>query len=77
VAIPAAGKFSEERQAIECTRSWKRGYRWRAGIEGRIASLRRDFGWCKSAYHEQDGMGRWLGLGAMASNLRRIALAKH
>ena len=70
MAIPAAGKFSEERQAIECTRSWKRGYRWRA-------SLRRDFDWRKSAYHEQDGMERWLGLGAMASNLRRIILAKH
>ena len=77
MAIPAAGKFSEERHAIECTCSWKRGYRWRAGIEGRIASLRRDFGWRKSAYHEQDGMEPWLGLGAMASNLRRIALAKH
>ena len=28
-------------------------------------------------YHGQDGMERWLGLGAMASNLSRIALAKH
>ncbi len=76
VAIPAAGKLSEERQALERTRSWKRGYRWRAGIEGRIASLRRDFGWRKSAYHGQDGMERWLGLGVIASNLRRMALAK-
>ena len=76
VAIPAAGKVSEERQALEHTRRWKRGYRWRAGIEGRIASLRRDFGWRKSGYHGQDGMERWLGLGVIASNLRRIALAK-
>src|SRR6266704_5242382 len=36
VAIPASGKLSEERKALEHTRSWKRGYRWRAGIEGRI-----------------------------------------
>lgn len=76
VAIPAAGKLSEERQALERTRPWRRGYRWRAGIQGRIASLRRDFGWRKSAYHGQDGMERWLGLGVIASNLRRIALAK-
>jgi transposase, IS5 family len=76
VSIPAAGKLSEARQALERTRRWKRGYRWRAGIEGRIASLRRDFGWRKSAYHGSDGMERWLGLGVMASNLRRIALAK-
>jgi len=71
-----AGKLSPERQALERSRPWRRGYRWRAGIEGRIASLRRDFGWRKSAYHGQDGMERWLGLGVMASNLRRIALAK-
>src|SRR5258708_5001258 len=75
VAIPAAGKLSEERQALERTRRWKQGYRWRAGIEGRIASLRRDFGWRKSRYHEQDGMERGLGLGVIASNLRCIALA--
>src|SRR6266567_697974 len=76
VAIPAWGKLSEERHALERTRSWKRGYRWRAGIEGRIASLRRDFGWRTCGYHGQDGMERWLGLGVIASNLRRIALAK-
>ncbi len=76
VAIPAAGKLSEERQALERTRSWKRGYRWRAGIEGRIASLRRDFGWRRSDYHGLNGMERWLGFGVITSNLRRIALAK-
>jgi len=76
VAIPAAGKLSEERRALEHSRNWRRGYRWRAGIEGRIASLRRDFGWRRSGYHGQDGMERWLGLGVIASNLRRIALAK-
>lgn len=76
VAIPASGKLSEERKALEHTRTWKRGYRWRAGIEGRIASLRRDYGWSKSRYHGLDGMERWLGLGVIASNLRRIALAK-
>ncbi|MFL5589789.1 MAG: ISNCY family transposase [Ktedonobacteraceae bacterium] len=76
VAIPASGKLSAERQALEHTRTWKRGYRWRAGIEGRIASLRRDYGWRTSRYHGLDGMERWLGLGVIASNLRRIALAK-
>jgi transposase, IS5 family len=73
VAIPAEGKLSEERQALERTRTFRRGYRWRAGIEGRIASLRRDYGWRKSAYHGQEGMERWLGLGVLASNLRHIA----
>jgi len=61
---------------LERTRGFRRGYRWCAGIEGRIASLRRDFGWRKSRSHGQDGMERGLGLGVIASNLRRIALAK-
>lgn len=76
VAIPASGKLSEQRRAHEHTRAFRRGYRWRAGIEGRIASLRRDYGWRKSRYHGLDGMERWLGLGVIASNLRRIALVQ-
>ena len=46
------------------------------GIEGRIANLRRDYGLRKSAYHGQDGMERWIGLGVIASNLRHIAQAQ-
>jgi IS5 family transposase len=75
VAIPAAGKISQERRDLEHSRPWRRGYRWRAGVEGRIASLRRDYGWRKCAYHEENGMERWLGLGIVASNLRHIAQA--
>lgn len=75
VAIPALGSISVDRRAEEQTRRWKRAYRWRAGIEGRIHSLRRDYGLRKCAYHGQDGMERWIGLGVMASNLRRIAQA--
>lgn len=75
VAIPASGKLSEERKAFERTRRFRRGYRWRAGVEGRIASLRRDYGWGICLLHGQDGMERWLGLGVLSSNLRHIAAA--
>lgn len=73
VAIPVIGKASAERRALERTRAFRRAYRFRAGIEGRIASLRRDYGWHKCRYHGQDGMERWPGLGVIASNLRHIA----
>jgi transposase, IS5 family len=76
VAIPAVGKVSPMRRAVERTRRWKRAYRWRAGIEGRIASLRRDYGLRRCDYHGQDGMERWIGLGIIASNLRHIAQAE-
>ena len=75
VAIPAVGKLSAEQKNVQQSRRWKRGYRWCAGIEGRIASLRRDYGWRRSGYHGEDGMERWLGLGVLASNLRHVAQA--
>jgi transposase, IS5 family len=76
VAIPAVGKISAKRQAVEHSPPFRRGYRWRAGIEGRIHSLRRDYGLRRCAYHGMAGLKRWLGWGIMASNLKHIAQAK-
>ena len=76
VAIPAVGKVSAKRQAVEHTRTFRRAYRWRAGIEGRINSLRRDYGLRRCAYHGMAGLKRWLGWGIVASNLKHIAQAK-
>lgn len=42
--VPAAGRVLAERRAGEHTRAWKRRFRWRAGIEGRIHRLRRIYG---------------------------------
>jgi hypothetical protein len=67
VAIPAVGKISPLRQAVEGTRRWRRAYRWRAGIEGRIASLRRDYGLRRCDYYGQGGMERWIGFGIIGS----------
>jgi transposase, IS5 family len=76
VAIPAVGKISAKRQAVEHSPPFRRGYRWRAGIEGRIHSLRRDYGLRRCAYHSMAGLKRWLGWGIIASNLKQIARAK-
>lgn len=62
VAIPAEGKLSEERMLLEHTRVFRRGYRFRAEIEGSITNLRCDYGWRKSAYRGQEGMERWRGV---------------
>ena len=42
VVVPTSGRPTTQQRAQERTRAWKRRYRWRAGIEGRIHSLRRD-----------------------------------
>ena len=73
VAIPAVGRVSPERLATERTRWFRRGFRFRAGIEGRISVLQRRFGLARCRDHGEPGMGRWVGWGIVASNLLKIA----
>jgi IS5 family transposase len=75
VALPRVGKASPERVELERGRRFRRGYRFRAGIEGRIHSLRRDFGLKRCRYHGPSGMGRWVGGGIVTHNLVKIAEA--
>jgi IS5 family transposase len=72
VAIPRSGPTTQAQRAREHSRDWRRRSRWRAGIEGRISSLRRDYGLARCAYHGEVGLERWVGWGVVASNLRQI-----
>jgi len=73
VVVPVAGRPTTQQRAQERTRTWKRRYRWRAGIEGRIHSLRRDYGLRRCRSHGEVGLLRDVGWGILASNLRHIA----
>jgi transposase, IS5 family len=73
VAIPWTGTLSAARRAVEQDRGWRRRYRWRAGIEGRIHSLRRDYGLVRSRSHGLVGLERDVGWGVLASDLRHLA----
>lgn len=75
VALPRVGKASAERRELEKGRGFRLGYKFRAGIEGRIHSLRRDFGLKRCRYHGSSGMGRWVGWGIVTHNLVKIAEA--
>jgi IS5 family transposase len=70
--IPRSGVVSEGQRLKERSRSWRRRSRWRAGIEGRLSSLRRDYGLRRCPDHGEDGFIRHLGWGVIASNLRHI-----
>jgi len=72
LVIPRSGKLTPEQRAREHTRAWKRRYRWRAGIEGRLSSLRRDYGLGRCPDHGEEGLMRRVGWGIIASNLRHI-----
>jgi transposase, IS5 family len=73
VVLPATGKPSAERRQQERTGWWRRGFRFRAGIEGRISVLRRGFELDRCRDHGEVGLGRWVGWGILAHNLAKIA----
>ena len=79
VVIPRMGPTTAAQQAHERQRSWRqryrwrRRYRWRAGIEGRIHSLRRDYGLLRVRSHGLVGLERDVGWGVLASDLRHLA----
>jgi len=73
VVLPTAGKVSAERQVQERQPWFRRGFRFRAGIEGRISVLRRCFGLDRCRDHGEVGMEHWVGWGIVAANLTAIA----
>jgi IS5 family transposase len=75
VALPHAGPPTSASRAPERERWFRRGYRWRSGIEGRIGVLRRVYGFDRCPDHGSDGLERWVGLGVLTANLVTIARA--
>jgi transposase, IS5 family len=73
VVLPKNGRLSQERETHEKQRWFRRGFRFRAGIEGRISVLSRVFGLGCCLDHEEEGMERWVGWGILAHNLRQIS----
>lgn len=73
VVLPRTGRVSAERRQVERSPAWRRAYRFRAGIEGRISVLRRKYGLERCHYRGERGMGRWIGWGILAHNLSKIA----
>lgn len=72
VCLPKRGKKSKDREEHERQRWFRRGMRYRAGIEGRISVCKRrgHLGRCR----DKGGLGfeRWVGWGVVCSNLRTI-----
>jgi IS5 family transposase len=73
VALPHVGKAPPSRREEERGRRFRDGYRFRAGIEGRIHALKRDYGLRRCRYRGERGFGRWVGWGILAHNLAKVA----
>jgi IS5 family transposase len=75
VALPHTGPPTAASRQRERQRWFQRGYRWRAGIEGRIGVLQRVYGLDCCPDHGSAGLERWVGLGVLTANLVTIARA--
>jgi IS5 family transposase len=73
VVIPRKGKPSAARKKAESAPGFRKLVKWRTGCEGRIASLKRSFGWDRSLMDGIAGTTTWCGWGIFASNSIKIS----
>jgi IS5 family transposase len=73
VVIPRKGKPGVARQAEEHRRAFRRHIKWRTGIEGRISTLKRAYGWDRARIDTTEGARIWTGHGILAHNLSKIS----
>jgi IS5 family transposase len=74
VCIPQrGGKKTPEREAFEKSPAFKKGQRFRAGIEGRISVLFRGRGMKRCLVEGRERFELWVGAAVLANNLMRIA----
>ena len=69
----SGGKRSAEREAFETSRAFKRGQRFRAGIEGRISVLFRGRGMKRALVEGREHFELFVGAAVLANNLMVIA----
>lgn len=73
VALPARGRLSKSRAAVQRARWFRRALRWRAGIEGRIGTLKHRFGLRRASYKGDGGFRRYVGWGIITHNVVSVA----
>ena len=47
--------------------------KWRTGVEGRISTLKRGYGWDRTRIDGTEGAKIWVGHGVLAHNLVKIS----
>jgi IS5 family transposase len=73
VAIPRKGGPGKARQAAERRPAFRRAVKWRTGCEGRISTLKRQYGWDRTRLDGTEGARTWAGYGILAHNLVKIS----
>ena len=73
VVIPRKGKPSAARRAQEHRPAFRRTIKWRTGCEGRISTMKRQYGWDRARIDGTEGARTWTGYGVLAHNLVKIS----
>jgi IS5 family transposase len=73
VALPACGRLSAKRAEQQKQRWFRRGLRWRAGIEATISTLKHPFSMWRATYKGGQGFERYVGWCVITKNLFSIA----
>ncbi len=73
VAIPRTGRPPPARLARQAEADFVELIRWRTGAEGRISTLKRDYGWRRTHLTTITGARTWCGHGILAHNLTKLA----
>jgi transposase, IS5 family len=73
VALPARGRLSAKRAEQQKQRWFRRGLRWRAGIEATISTLKHPFSMWRVTYKGGHGFERYVGWCVITKNLFSIA----
>jgi transposase, IS5 family len=73
VALPARGRLSAKRAEQQKQRWFRRGLRWRAGIEATISTLKHPFSMARATYKGGLGFERYVGWCVITKNLFSIA----
>lgn len=71
--IPRKGSPGKARQAVERSPASRRAVKWRTGCEGRVSTLKRQYGWDRSRMDGTEGARTWAGYGILAHNLVKIS----
>jgi IS5 family transposase len=67
VADTVATEAGKATRAEEHRRAFRRTVKWRTGIEGRISTLKRGYGWDRTRIDGTQGARIWAGHGVLAT----------
>jgi transposase, IS5 family len=73
IYIPRRGRPGAKRQQLQQSRRFVAGIKWRTGCEGRIAHLKRNYGWSRTLMDGLDGTQTWCGWGVLTHNAVKIS----